>query len=131
MIKVQRISRNGLSKQEWCFSIQNLTLVYTSYSLYNRNSRKEFFADEYRPQGILTYEDWCDNNNLDWNDANNENKYLRYKNSFNPVLQKTNDGRTRLSSISCELKYMPECPKVVAKEALEIFKKQLKVVYQS
>ena len=129
MIKIQRISENGLTKYEWHFSVIGNQLVYKSHFTYNRNNKKEKWADE-RPKP-LSFDEWCEKYNKEENCYYSDLSYQEYYNSLNPVLQKTKDGRTKLFGIiSHYYKDMPVCPDDVALEAKNKFCEELKVVYQ-
>jgi hypothetical protein len=130
-IVIQRISRNGLTKQEWRFSCQNSKLYYTSWFEYNRSNREEKWADE-DPVEPLSYEAWLEKNGRDWDEwAEYDAGYQDYRDSINPVCQKTKFGKTRLhGTCAGDISSMPKCPESVAKEALKEFKKKLKVVYE-
>jgi hypothetical protein len=133
MIKIQRISENGLTKHEYCFSTHGDTLVYTSWYEYNRSNKREKWADE-KPKP-LSIGDWCKKHNKDIEDIGDDyfgsSEYIEYLNKLNPVLQKTRSGKTKLWGTVCSnIKDLPKCPEDVAKDAYYEFCKQLKVVYQ-
>lgn len=132
MVKIQRISKNGLSKQEWNFDCKGTCLTYVSHFVYNRNNKREKWADE-KPN-TLSFEDWCKyNNKSDDDDYNSDDlyyQYQKYRDKLNLILQKTKTGKSKLSGISARIKNMPKCPQDVAKEAKKVFCEQLKVVYE-
>jgi hypothetical protein len=127
MIVVQRVSEDGLSKQEWRFDYRCGLLTYICHYVYNRSSRRAKWADEFSP---MPYSNWVvkygtDNEDLD-EDAYED--YLRYN---NPLTQKTRQGKCKLSGISALISNMPVCPDDVAKEAKKKFIKQLEIYYKN
>ena len=128
MIEVQRISKDGLSKESWHFSIQGINLVYKSYSIYNRNTKREKWADEIPEPLSLSI--WCKKFNKDEYDYYDCQEYKEYYNKLNPVLQKTRLGKTKLSGICAKIENMPKCPVDVALEAKKILINKMKVIYK-
>lgn len=131
-IKIQKLSKDRLSKEEFGFDIQGLTLVYSSYFIYHRNNTREKWADE-KPKP-LSFDDWCRKNNKSNDDDCCEyhlyNEYQEYKNKLNPVLQKTKSGKSKLSSLCAQIKDLPKCPDDVANKAALEFCSQIKVIYK-
>lgn len=128
-IRIQKISKDGLSKEEWNFTPFGLNLVYTSHFVYNRNNKREKWADE-RPE-CLDYSNWCERNGYDeYDEYYSVQAYKSYLNENNPILQKTKSGKSKLSGISAQIKDMPKCPKSIADKAYMKFCLQLKVIYE-
>lgn len=128
MIKIQKISKDGLSKEEWGFTSYETQLIYNSYFIYNRNSKKEKWADERkRPIEFSTF---CERNNLDEYDYLSEEQYKKYLDKNNPILQKTKTGKPKLSGICAQIKNLPKCPPDIAQKAALEFCLQLKVIYE-
>ena len=130
-IKIQKTKPNGLTKEEWGFNLTpySTNLVYTSYFIYHRNSKREKWADE---KTVLNYEDWCKKykKEYDYYDLHYHGEYTKYLDKNNPILQKTRDGRTKLSGICAQIKNMPKCPPDIAKKAVLEFCIRLKVTYE-
>ena len=128
-IKSQRISPNGLSKQEWRFTIRGTDLVYTSHFVYNRSTKIEKWADE-KPKPLL-FRDWCKKYDKEENDYYSDQEYQMYYEKLNPVCQRTKSGKSKLSGVCMsDIKGMPICPDDVASEAKIRLMEELKVIYK-
>ena len=130
MIKIQRLSKDKLTKHEYCFDIRGTQLVYSSYMEYNRSTKREKWADE-KPD-TLNFWDWCKKNNysFDYCDYYINQEYDEYLRDNDSVLQKTRTGKAKLSGISATIKDLPKCPPQVANAAALEFCLQLKVIYE-
>lgn len=124
-VKVERISPDGLHKDIYEFTYKYGELVYTSYFNVNRSDNREAWADKRKPP--MSFEKWCETHDRDEYDWRAAEDYREYKDSLNPVLQKTKQGKTKLTGISAQPKNMPKLPDGVAAEAVEKFKQNIKV----
>ena len=131
MIKISRFSKNGLTKTVYGFEYENDNLQYVSQMMVNRSTTKEKWVDELPHP--MNYEEWCTINKMvdSWESPyDNYSEYQKYRHSQNPVLQKTTQGKVKLSGITADIEDLPSCPKDVADEALKKFRAQIKVVYR-
>lgn len=129
-VYVPRFSKDGLRKEVFEFDYESGALRYTSHRIYNRSSKKDTWADEEREK-TLSFEAWCRKLGKDEYGYWSEREYDKYRNKRNPVMQKTKQGKVKMSGIYAMISHMPLCPDDVAEEAKILFAKGMKVVYKA
>lgn len=137
-ISIRRPFNDGLSMHEYKFIIEPYTfrLTYNSYFVYHRDEDGLFsFNDPKFLSNPLSYEEWCEKMGYDYDEDSIGTSsiywdWYDYKDYLNPVCHKTKYGKPLMSGIHANIKNMPECPKDVADEALELARKKLVVKYE-
>ena len=137
-ICIRRLSEDGLTTHEYNFKIipWSFTLQCSSYFVYHRDDDGIFSYENPRfTSKKMTYEEWCSVNNHEYFTSDDDDdifpdEYLEYANYRNPTLWKTKYGKPLMSGIHASIKNIPECPKDVAEEALELARKKLVVKYE-
>lgn len=128
-ICIERISENKLSKEIYLFKPIDNVLTYYGYIIYNRNSLREKFVDLKSKPRLMNFREFVKKKKLE-DDIFAWNKYEHYTHNKNPIYQITKDGRPKRSGIFAIIKYLPDCPDEVAKEALENYKNSITIKYK-
>lgn len=126
---VSRISKDGLTKENFEFEFEYGKLSYRGHFVCNRSSKRETWADE-RKDKNLSFADFCDKHDLDSFDWWSQEEYDKYLEKSNPVMQKTRQGKTKYSGKYGDLNFLPPCPDDVAEEAVKKFASSIKVYYK-
>ena len=127
-VEVPVISEDGLTKEVFVFNHTSRGhLEYIAHFVYNRSTKKETFSDEEKPLSLIEF---CKNYDLDEYSESSGTKYAEYRDSVNPVLQKTKQGKTRAGGISAQISSLPPCSKKIADKAKVLFAKSITVRYK-
>lgn len=129
-ISITRYENNdvqSLSKKVYNFSIEGLTLRYSSCMWYYRDSNESWGDEWLKP---LSFDKWRENNAM-YSLYEQEEKYENYHRRLNPVCQITSYGKCKAGGISSrDISNMPVCPDDVADEAIQKLREFVKVKYK-
>jgi hypothetical protein len=133
----EKITNNGLTKHVYHFELCGTDLYYNGYSQYNRNDKSEPWPDKWPDP--LPYQKWLKENNLselaeydedgwDYETEQYDYRYEKYRNTFNPCMVHTTDGRTcGYSEYSRDLPKRKPIDDKIKQRALKNFTKVLRV----